>query len=161
MWRSLTLDQTWQATRITFKYYIAYACVLFCRFLSITLLLPIFLKKNYSLRQYTLKILRVWERSLISVPISVYLGLIEVGIWLWTGSAKQHWRFAKKGRPDVAPDSGFQRSVSSQEVNRSAREWPNAEIVPFLRSVRRWSCIRSSEEGAYRIDKTLAAFGQG
>ena len=38
-----------------------------------------FLKKNYSLRQNILKILRVRERSLTSVLIGVYLHLIEVG----------------------------------------------------------------------------------
>ena len=55
-----------------------------------------FLKKKYSLRQNILKILRVWERSLTSVPIGVYLGLIKVGTWLGTGSTKEHWRFTKK-----------------------------------------------------------------
>ena len=120
-----------------------------------------FLKKNYSLRQNTLKILRVWERSLTSVLIGVYLGLIEVGTWLGTGSAKEHWRFAEKGRPDAAPDSGFQRPVNLQEVNRSTKEWPDAETVFFLCLVRRWSCVWSSEEDEYRIDRTLVASSQG
>ena len=55
MWRCLTLDQTWQATRITFKYCIPYACVLFCRFLSNYPFIAYFLKKKYSLRQNILK----------------------------------------------------------------------------------------------------------
>ena len=38
-----------------------------------------FLKKKYYLRQNILKNLRVLERSLTSVPIGVYLSLIEVG----------------------------------------------------------------------------------
>ena len=38
-----------------------------------------FAKKISSLWQNILKSLRVRERSLISVPIGVYLGLIEVG----------------------------------------------------------------------------------
>ena len=38
-----------------------------------------FLKRNYNLRQNILKNLRLSERSLTSVPIGVYLGLIEVG----------------------------------------------------------------------------------
>ena len=45
-------------------------------------LVAYFSRKNYSQRQIILKILRVWERSLISVPIGVYFGLIKVGIWL-------------------------------------------------------------------------------
>ena len=91
--------------------------MLFCRLSSNCPLIAYFLKKNYSLRQNILKNLRVWERSLISVPIGVYLDLIHVGTWLGTGSAKGHWRFAGKEWPDAASDSDVQRPVSSQEVN--------------------------------------------
>ena len=80
---------------------------------SICPLIAYFLKKNYSPRQNILKNLRVWERSLISVPIGVYLDLIQVGTWLGTGSAKDSWRFTGKG----APDAAVQCPVSSQEVN--------------------------------------------
>ena len=51
MWRSLTLDQTWRATRFTYKYCIAYAWMLFCCLSSNCPLIAYFLKKNYSLRQ--------------------------------------------------------------------------------------------------------------
>ena len=61
--------------------------------------------------------MRVWERSLTSVPIGIYLDLIQVGTWLGTGSAEEHWRFAGK----EWPNSAVQRPVSSQEVNRSWR----------------------------------------
>ena len=118
-----------------------------------------FLKKNYSLRQNTLKFLKVWERSLTSVPIGVYLSLIEVGTWLGTGSAKEHWSFAEKGRPDAAPDFGFQCPVSSQEVNRSTKEWPDTKIVFFLRPIKWWSYVWSSEEDEGYVDRTLAVFG--
>ena len=76
-----------------------------------------FLKKNYSLRQNTLKNLRVWEKSLTSVLIGVYLDLIWIGTWLGTGSTKNFEDFLKKEWPDVASDSEVQHPVSSQEVN--------------------------------------------
>jgi hypothetical protein len=91
-------------------------------------LIAYFLKKNYSLRQNILKNLRVWERSLTSVPIGVYLSLIQVGTWLGTGSAKEYWRFAGKEWPDAAPDSDVQRPVSSQEVNR---DWRSDRTLRF------------------------------
>ena len=91
--------------------------IVVCRLSSNCPFIAYFLKKNYSLRQNILKNLRVWERSLTSVPICVYLRLIGVGTWLGTGSTKDHWRFARKEWPDAAPDSVVQRPVSSQEVN--------------------------------------------
>ena len=127
----------------------------------LALFIAYFLKKNYSLRQNILKNLRVWERSLTSVQIGVYLGLIEVGIWLGTDSVKELWRFAEKGRPDAALDFGVHRSVSSQEVNRSAQEWPDAETVNILRPVWRHPHVQSIEEDIVRTDQTLAASGQG
>ena len=137
MWRSLTLDQTWQATRFTFKYCIAYAWMLFCRLSSNRPLFAYFLKKNYSLRQNILKNLRVWERSLTSVPIGVYLDLIGVGTWLGTGSMKEFEDLLKKEWPDAAPDSDVQRPVNSQEVNLLPKEWPDAETVFSQHPVRR------------------------
>ena len=127
----------------------------------------LFSKKNYSLRQNILKILRVWERSLTLVPIGVYLRLIVVGTWLGTGSAKEHWRFAEKWRPDAAPDSGFQRLVSSQEVNRCCigvtgcwnSTYPASGQMMSLCSFkrRRWTqdrpdsgCVRSMVSGRVR-----------
>ena len=115
MWRSLTLDQTWQATSFTYKYCICMNVVL--SFCSICPLIAYFLKKNYSLRQNILKNIRVWERSLTSVPIGVYLDLIWVETWLRTGSTKDIEDLLKKEWPDAAPDSDVQRPVSSQEVN--------------------------------------------
>ena len=120
-----------------------------------------FLKKKYSLRQNILKKLRVWERSLTSIPIGAYLGFIEVGTWLGTGSAKEHWRFAKKGWLDVGPDT----ASSIQSVHRrwtvAAQEWPDAETVPFLRLVRWCPYVRLGIEDEQRIDQTLAASDQG
>ena len=48
-----------------------------------------FLKNNYSRRQNTLKILRVWERSHILVSIGVYLALIWIGTWLGESVTKR------------------------------------------------------------------------
>ena len=159
MWRSLTLDQTWQATRITFKYCIACACVLLCRFFGylvstrcvypqigrafeapighktllcghMVLLGPFiahFLKKNYNLRQNTLKNFRAWERSLTLVPIDVYLCLIEVGTWLGKGSAKELWRFAKKWWSDATPNSASSIRSIHRRWTDAAQEWPNNE----------------------------------
>ena len=157
MWRSLTLDQTWQATRFTFKYCIAYAWMLLCRLSSIALLIAYFPKKNYSLRQNILKILRVWEMSLTSVPIGVYLDLIGVGTWLGIGSTKDFEDLLEKEWPDAASDSKVQRPVSSQEVNLAAKEWPDFAVQC---PVRRHSCIRSSEDEGDRLDRTLATSGQ-
>ena len=96
-----------------------------------------FLKKNYSLRQNILKILRVWERSLTSVPIGIYLDLILVGTWLGTGNVKQLWRFAGKGSSDAALDTTVQRPVSSQEVNCC---WRNDRMMRL--------CVRSGRDPA-------------
>ena len=79
-------------------------------------LIAYFLKKNYSLRQNILKILRVWERSLTSVSIGVYLDLIEVGTWLETGSMKDFEDLLEKEWPDAAPNSEVQHPVDSREV---------------------------------------------
>ena len=119
-----------------------------------------FLKKKYSLRQNILKKLRVWERSLTSIPIGAYLGLIEVGTWLGTGSAKEHWRFAEKGRPDTRLYSApYVRSVH-RRWTIAVKEWPDAEIV-LSRCLVRWrSCIRSSKDDEDRLDRTLTASGQ-
>ena len=141
--------------------------IVVCRFSSIALLFAYFLKKNYSLRQNTLKILRVWERSLTSVPIGVYLDLIEVGTWLGTGSTKELWRIAEKEWPDAAPDSDVQRPVSSQEMNHCYEgvtgcwnsSYRASGQVAFLRPVKRRrrskdrldsSCVRSVVIGRVR-----------
>ena len=63
-----------------------------------------FLKKNYSRRQIILKNLRVWERSLISVSIGVYFGLIEVGTGLGQ-SVMEKGRTAAEHGPDARPNS--------------------------------------------------------
>ena len=160
MWRSLTLDQTWQVTRITFKYCIAYAWMLFCRFSSNHPFIVYFLKKNYSLRQNILKILRVWERSLTSVPIGVYLDHIEVGTWLGIDSTKDFEDLLEKS------DRTLHRTLKSsvRSVYRrwtvAAKEWPDAGTVFSLCLVRRWSCVRSSEEDKVRINRTLAMSGK-
>ena len=57
--------------------------------LLLAIFVAYFLKKNYSWRQIILKTSRVWERSLISVPLGVYLNLIEVRIWLGESVAKK------------------------------------------------------------------------
>ena len=155
MWRSLTLDQTWQVTRFTFKYCICMNVVL--SFILSRPFIAYFLKKNYSLRQNILKNLRVWERSLTSVPIGVYLDLIRVGTWLGTGSAKEFEDSLKKEWPDAASDSDVQRPVSSQEVNLLPKEWPDAEIVFFQHPVRRSFSVRSMMKTSRLGDRTLAA----
>ena len=86
-----------------------------------------FLKKNYSLRQNTLKNLRVWERSLTSVPIGVYLGIIEVRTWLGKGGVKELWRFAKKWWPDAALDSASSIRSVHRRWTDAAQEWSDAE----------------------------------
>ena len=109
--------------------------MLFCRFLSITHFIAYFLKKKYSLWQNILKNLRVWERSLTSVLIVVYLGLIEVGTWLGTGSAKEHWRFAEKG------DRTLHRTLDSS-VRSVHRRWIEAQRSD--RTLKQCSsCVRS------------------
>ena len=117
-----------------------------------------FLKKKYSLRQNILKNLRVWERSLTSVPIGVYLDLIWVGTWLGIGSAEEHWRFTGKEWPDAASDSAVQHPVSSQEVNslrRSDRTLRfSVQSVGGSASGRAW---RRSRQG----DRTLAMSRRG
>ena len=163
MWRSLTLDQTWQATRFTYKYCIAYAWMLFCRLSSNCPLIAYFLKKNYSLRQNILKNMRVWEKSLTSVPIGVYLDLIQVWTWLGTGSTKNFEDLLKKVWPDAASDSGVQRPVSSQEVNLlrrsdrtlafSVRSEGFQRLVVWRRRRLYWpdsGCVRSVSTGRIR-----------
>ena len=120
--------------------------MLFCHFCSICPLVAYFLKKNYSLRQNILKNMRVWERSLTSVPIGVYLDLIQVGTWLGTGSAKDLWRFAGKGAPDDAPDAAVQCPVSSHEVNRSWRSDRTLRLC--IRSGRDPASVRLKKEQA-------------
>ena len=132
----------------TFEAPIGHKTLLCDHMLLLAPFIAYFLKKNYSLRQNTLKNLRVWERSLTSIPIGVYLGLIEVGTWLGTGSTKELWRFAGKEWPNAAPDSEVQRPVTSQEVNRCyegvTRCWnssfPASGQMAFLHPVkrRRW-----------------------
>ena len=100
-------------------------CLSFC---SICPFIAYFHKKNYSLRQNTLKNLRVWERSLTSVPIDVYLDLIQVGTWLGIGSTKDFEDLLKK----EWPDSEVQRPVSSQEVN--LLRWSNRTLLFSVRS---------------------------
>ena len=100
-------------------------CVATCY--SLPLFIAYFLKKNYSLRQNTLKKLRAWERSLTSVPIGVYLCLIEVGTWLGKGSAKELWRFAEKWWSDAAPDSTSNVRSVHRSWTDAAQEWPDAE----------------------------------
>ena len=119
-----------------------------------------FLKKNYSQRKNTLKNLRVWERSFTSVLIGVYLDLIEVGTWLGTGSTKDFEDLLKKS--DRTLHRTLKSSIRSVDKWRTiaAKEWPDARIVFSLRPVRRWSCVRSSEEDEDRMHRTLAMSGQ-
>ena len=88
-------------------------------------LIAYFLKNNYSLRQNTLKILRVWERSLTSVRIGVYLGLIEVRTWLGTGSAKDFEDLLKKS------DRTLHRTLMSS-VRSVHRRWTCCDGVTGL-----------------------------
>ena len=134
MWKSLTLDQTWQATSLILSHIALHmhACcfvvsfrlsfehplhsstdresiwspywlqILLCgHTLLLTPFVAYFAKKNCSWRQIILKISRVWERSLISVPIGVYLGLIEVGTWLGESVAKKGGVNAAEEGPDI------------------------------------------------------------
>ena len=142
-----------------------------------------FLKKNYSLRQNTLKILRAWERSLTSVPIRVYLCLIEVGTWLGKGSAKELWRFAGKRWPNAAqcsssvrcednPTSGQTKKKMSRSTglygasDHEAPDTSGRDLRSFgplccrpdfvwLCLVLSWPYIRSNEEVDVRINWTL------
>ena len=116
-----------------------------------------FLKKNYSLRQYILKILRVWERSLTSVPNWCLFG----SYWSWDliGN-RQHeglWRFAKKRVTGRC--TGLRSPASGQFIGGepAAMEWPDSAIQ---RPVRRRSCIRSIENEGDRVGWTLAVSGQ-
>ena len=63
------------------------------------------LKNNYSQRQIILKNLRVWERSLISVPIGVYFGLIEVETRLEKAACRN------EGRLQLKSDRTLHRSI--------------------------------------------------
>ena len=116
-----------------------------------------FLKKNYSLRQNILKNLRVWERSLTSVPIGVYLDLIKVGTWLGTGSMKNFEDLLEKS------DRTLHRTLKSS-VQIVHRRWTDATMEWLDSAVQRpirWrSCIRSSKDDEDRLDRTLTASGQ-
>ena len=129
--KKLNLDQTWQATRFTFKYCICMN-VVWSFILNRPLLHIFFKKRNYSLGQNILKNMRVWERSLISVPIGVYLDLIRVGTWLGTGNTKDIEDLLEKEWPDAAPDSKVQRPVSSLEVN--LLRWSDRTLLFSVRS---------------------------
>ena len=101
-----------------------------------------FLKTNYSLRQNTLKNLRVWERSLTSVPISVYLCLIEVGTWLGTGSAKEPWRIAEKMATGRCTELWILASGQFTGGKPTTMEWSDSAIQC---PVRWWFSVWSSE----------------
>jgi len=75
-----------------------------CHMLLLDSSVAYFSRKNYSRRQIILKNLRVWERSLISVSIGVYFGLIEVGTGLGQSVAEKGGTTAKHG-PHPRPDS--------------------------------------------------------
>jgi len=57
------------------------------------------------------KILRVRERSLILVPICVYLSLLEVGTWLGKSQASSLLKIRGKVAPNDAPDAPPVRPV--------------------------------------------------
>jgi len=68
-------------------------------------------KSLLSLRLNICENLRVWERSLIPVPLGVYLDLLEVGSWLRKSWAKFKVEKGLRGAPDDAPDSPAERPV--------------------------------------------------
>ena len=122
--------------------------------------------------------MRVWERSLTSVPIGVYLDLIWVGTWLGIGSTKDFEDLLKKEWPDAAPDSEVQRPVSSQEVNYcregvtgrytglwcpTSGQFKGGEQLPSRsdRTLKQcFSSVRSVIKMSRLGDRTLAVFGQ-
>ena len=137
MWKSLTLDQTWQATSLILSHIALHmhACcfvvsfrlsfehplhsstnresiwssywlqILLCgHTLLLALFVAYFSKKNYSQRQIILKISRVWERSLISIPFGAYLALIEVGTWLGESITKKGGVNKAKEGPDTGTE---------------------------------------------------------
>ena len=123
MWRSLTLDQTWQATRFTYKYCICLNVVL--SFCSICPLVAYFLKKNYSLRQNILKNLRVWEKSLTSV--------LFVFIWILFMLGLEWEQAAWRNIEDLLQksDRTLHRTLMSS-VRSVHRRWTAAEGVTEL-----------------------------
>ena len=134
--------------------------MLFCHLSSNHPHFAYFLKKNYSLRQNILKNLRVWERSLTSVQIGVYLDLIWVGTWLGTGSMNNFEELLEKEWPDAASDSDVQRPVSSHEVNSCQAGVTGCKNSVFQRSVRRSFVIRSIMKTSRLGDRTLAVSGR-
>ena len=160
MWRSLTLDQTWQATRITFKYCIAYAWMLFCRLSSNCPLIAYFLKKNYSLRK---NIFKKFEGLREVTHISLNFCLFG-SYWSWDliGNMQHegHWRFV--GERVTVRCTGLWSPASGQFtggellLRRSDRTlkqiFPMSDQMTSLRLVKRRrrskdrpdsSCVRS------------------
>jgi len=129
-------------------------CPLISFFLN---LIVYFLKKNYSLRQ---NIFKNFEglREVTHISPSWYLFGYY---WSWDliGNRQHegHWRFAEESvtrrytglwSPAFGQFTGGEPAVI---------EWSDSAIQ---RPVRRRSCVWSSEEDIYRIDRTLAASGQ-
>ena len=97
MWRSLTLDQTWQAPRFTFKNCIAYAWMLLCHLSSFALLIiAYFLKRNYSVRQNIFEKLEGLREITHISPNWCLFG----SYWSWDligiRQREGHWRFAEE-----------------------------------------------------------------
>jgi len=84
-------------------------------------LIAYFSRQNYSRRQIILKKLRVWERSLICVPIGVYLGLIGVGTWLGESVMEKGGKLQLKRDWTQGPDSPF--AASGQYIRRRCSCW--------------------------------------
>ena len=134
--------------------------MLFYHFCSICPLIAYFLKKNYSLWQNILKNMRVWERSLTSVPIGVYLALIWVGTWLGTGSRKGLWRFAEERVTGRCTGLWCPASGQFTGGELAAKEWPDAGTVFSQRPVRRSFSVRSIRKMSRLGDRTLAVSGR-
>ena len=119
-----------------------------------------FLKNNYSRRQIILKNLRVWEWSLISVPIGVYFGLIEVGTRLGKSGVQEWRKTIAKGGPD---DQQCFYSVWCDDVSASGqrrmglREGPDSMLHPVkchrTRSIMIWGSLDLSV-----VDQTLEGY---
>jgi hypothetical protein len=67
--------------------------------------LPIFQKKNTSLRQIILKILRVWEKVSHISSKWCFLGLIWVGTWLGGTTSKKEGEKAEESWSDAEPNA--------------------------------------------------------
>jgi hypothetical protein len=78
----------------------------------------------------------VWERSLISVPIGVYLGLIEVRTWLGESVASKEGEKQLKRDRMHGSNSPLQRPVSSLGGNNSS-------------GTTRWSIVSHEHEVQY------------